>query len=71
MRHYGYTPAFVFMLSLLAFGLHPSRVAAEPIPVRVSRTARVNGRWSEPSWEHIEDHGGRRDVAERRVRVGD
>jgi len=33
MRHYGYTPAFVFMLSLLAFGLHPSRVAAEPIPV--------------------------------------
>jgi hypothetical protein len=42
MRQYGYTPAFVFVMSLVAFGLHPSRVAADPIQVSgtLSGTAR-------------------------------
>lgn len=33
MRHHRSTSAFVFMLSVVASGLFPSRVAADPIPV--------------------------------------
>jgi hypothetical protein len=38
MRHHRYTFARVLMLSLVAFGLHPSRVAADPISVSGSLT---------------------------------
>lgn len=33
MRRFGYTPAFVFAIGLLTFGLYPSHAAADPIPV--------------------------------------